>query len=216
MYCKKCGANLNDSERFCYKCGTPVDNSPVGNSQPTPNYQMPQYQPVVPNNRNSNSQLITLAIVISMIFLVAAIALTYMIVGEKGPFKPEATPTPMPTPTPVVTVAPTQAPAPTPIVVVIEKDGSENKPPIENSGHVYNPDYSTFRNTAYGFSCAYPSNLQVYDDGGMTLYTVKNYDGSVRQLISAESASGKSVSSSMNEFISRYPGSVTYKTSGSD
>lgn len=208
MYCKHCGANIVEGGRFCPNCGTAAENP-----QQAPDYSNQQQNP---NNRKNNSQLITLAIVIAMIVLVAAIAFTYMIVGEKGLFAPEATPTPMPTSTPVVTATPTQAPEVTPVVVVVERDAPENKPPIKNDGHVYNPDYLTFRNSEYGFSCAYPSNFQVYDDGGKTLYTIKNHDGSVRELISAESAGGKSVSSSMNEFISRYSGSVTYKTSGSD
>lgn len=37
MYCKKCGNQISESEKFCTKCGTPADNfRAVGNS--TPNY----------------------------------------------------------------------------------------------------------------------------------------------------------------------------------
>lgn len=33
MFCKKCGNSLKEDERFCGKCGTPVDNETATNSQ---------------------------------------------------------------------------------------------------------------------------------------------------------------------------------------
>ena len=48
------------------------------------------------------------------------------------------------------------------------------------------------------------------------MHTVQSSDGRARELIAAEPTRGATVSSSMNNFISRHPGTVTYRTSGND
>ena len=40
IYCKKCGAQLNDDARFCAQCGNPIDKTIINNSLHSGSKQM--------------------------------------------------------------------------------------------------------------------------------------------------------------------------------
>lgn len=63
-FCKNCGQELSDDAAFCGKCGTPVEQAPVQdsnvNQQPTPQPQpQPQYQaqPVMDDDVQKNKSM---------------------------------------------------------------------------------------------------------------------------------------------------------------
>lgn len=49
MYCTKCGTQINETAKFCQKCGAPVGN------QPSQRVQAPVVQPAVPVNNTANA-----------------------------------------------------------------------------------------------------------------------------------------------------------------
>lgn len=223
MVCPRCNAQLHDTATFCPICGTPAGQN---NNIPKPpnNGGYPPNNSTGNNMNNNNKKLIAVMIALVGVLIVIISIIIVKSVFDKGSgmsgggggggsvsihstTQPGATYTPVPTavPTPVPTLAPT----PTPQVIYVTPE-----PAYEVT---QGTSYSTYHSSKYGFSCAYPSNFRVYDDGGtLYLYTLRSQDGLAEQKIAAKPIGGETVSSSMNAFIADHPGTITYQTSGSN
>lgn len=219
MICPKCGGQVHDGAPFCPKCGATTKGVMSSNS----GGQMPPVQNggyVNGSGGKGNNNMVIAAIIIAAAAVIFVLACIFggMYVTESGPFKPSPTPSPTasptPTPTPVPTPTPTPMQQPTPQVVYV------TQPPQTynvQSSVVSSPVYKTYSDSDYGFSCSYPSHFSVYNDGGqITRYTVQSSDGSARELIAATPIGSETVSSSLQSYINSHPGTISYKTSGSD
>lgn len=81
---------------------------------------------------------------------------------------------------------------------------------------ISDPDYVTYNDTDYSFTCAYPSHFKVYNDSDKFVrYSLKAPDDTAALKICATSnGSGLSVKKVMDNFKSSYPGTVDYENSG--
>lgn len=215
--CPKCGAPVSDQAVFCPKCGASITNGII----PDDNYVAGSGI-----QKKSNAPVIAALIAAPVIIFIIVVTLAFMYGTHTGIFAPKATPTPVPTavptaaPTAIPTSVPTAVPVPTPEVKVVYVTPQPTQATAVQNNYdtpVTNPTYYTYRDNDYGFSCAYPSHFRVYDDGGqLTRYTAQSSDGSARIKITGTPIGSATVSSELNHYISEHPGSVPYKTSGSD
>lgn len=210
--CPKCGEQVSDQATFCPKCGASITNGVI----PGGNY-------VTDNTpEQNNAPIIAALIAAPVIIFIIAVTLVYMSGTHTGIFAPKTTPTPIPTATPTVkpTPEPTEVPMPTPEVKVVYVTPQPTQAPPAKKSYdmpVTNPTYYTYTDSDYGFSCSYPSHFKNYNDGDpFTRHTSQTADGSARLVITGTPISSATVSSELNKYISNHPGSVTYKTSGSD
>ncbi len=219
MMCPKCGGYINDDATFCPKCGTAISNGEPMAPMTGMNGMPPVPPPPMPNNNgNNNNKGIIVAVCVGAAVLVFAVVmiLTFLVVSDNSPFAPKPTPTPAPTPVPTATPAP---PAPTPQIVYVpvqEEKGTPAPAPKQES-KPSSGGYKTYYSETYDFSCAYPADFTVYNDGGtLTLYTVRSQDGRAVEKIVAKPNQGETVSSSRAQYLSEHPGTIIYEATGSD
>ena len=229
MRCSRCYTEVPNNVSYCPNCGQSMRFS--GNNYNGNN-----------NNKILIILIIVLALVLSIWGGVVAFMLMNSEVedGDIPTNTPKVIDVQTPAPTPV---QPTQEVPPTPLptpqngnttVVILPGDsgGNTNSSNQGNSsgtaGNVVSGQtsgatvsYSTpstsysypGKNLEDGFSCVYPSNFSVYDDGGDSQYTVKSSDGSARQIIDVEPIYG-STSQVMSNYIASHGGSASIQECG--
>lgn len=211
MKCSRCGMEYDEYASFCPQCGAITqkrygdDSFDVSRS----GYNYNNYQNKSPMGTDKIILIVAVVVLTLALVIVASILGcpnskgVRVVVTPEPTTAPTATPTPTPTPEPIyeiatavpVTPAPTRVPTPV---------------PDPSSGY-----YKTYSNSSYGFSCQYPSNFRVYDDGKRTLYTVMSPDGQGRVLIDAIKCSNYPPND-RDAYINSIGGTVTYKAGDGD
>lgn len=220
MECKRCGAEINDHAKFCENCGARISENLSGghddiaekqakkkNVRKEENYNEPDGK-----KKGSTAVIVLLCILIGiMLFVVAAVG-SYMFIDNhssvlKDSYKEQNNAadatmipiTPMPEETKAPTAKPTQAP--------------KRNTDIE---HISNPSYNVYSDTEMGFSCAYPTHFDKYNDNtNEGRYTLRNEDASVSLRICAEeNSSDITLAQSMSMFKTKNPGEIEYSKTG--
>ncbi len=95
---------------------------------------------------------------------------------------------------------------------------SSNNTNTSSKGAVYDPSYSIYHDSYFGFSCYYPSHFEEYNDSdSFVRYSVKAPDGTARLKICAKAnSSNLSIANILSNFKSDYPGYVDYENSGNN
>ena len=53
MYCRKCGARISDSAKFCIKCGSAVVRNTVQSAEGDTEGNVPVQEPVIPQENQT-------------------------------------------------------------------------------------------------------------------------------------------------------------------
>lgn len=72
-YCKKCGVQLNDDAKFCYRCGASQEHETNTNYENSPYVYVPNQNPVVEQNKYSGNILGVISICIGGYIPIAGI-----------------------------------------------------------------------------------------------------------------------------------------------
>lgn len=206
MRCPKCGKELSADAAFCPFCGSTVNGAE----------NQPFYPPPPSPNRN-NKALIAVICVIAVLIIGVIAALASFVI-YKGSSEEKATPSPIAaTETPAPTPPPTPTPVPTQEVQVIYVTPTPTPYTNYSNAPSAADGYKTFYSSRYNFSCYYPASFNEYNDyGTATLYAVRSRDGLGEEKIAAKPNTGETPESEFNRYVSAHPGTVTYKTVGSD
>lgn len=202
MKCKKCGKEINEGAKFCENCGTPVSEKSSGQKQASP-------------KRSSILIIVLLCILIGIMIFVAAAVGAYMFMDNESSVLKESydkrdkataqiTAAPA-TAAPIITAEPYDTPKPTakPVSII-------------DSEHIAEPTYKVYADTEMGFSCAYPTHFEKYNDNTSTgRYTLRTSDKSVSLRICAENNDADiTLAQSMSMFKTKNPGDIEYSKTG--
>ena len=201
MQCKRCGKEVNKGAKFCENCGTPINKAKHKQAAP---------------KRSNILVIVLLCILIGIMMFVAAAVGAYMFMGNESSVLKESydkrdkaaaeiTAAPA-TAEPITTAEPYNTPEPTAKPVSNEAE----------SEHIAAPTYNVYSDTEMGFSCAYPTHFEKYNDNTSTgRYTLQTPDKSVSLRICAENNdSDITLAQSMLMFKTRNPGDIEYSKTG--
>lgn len=85
MYCKNCGAPINDHLKFCGRCGTPIENY-INTPVFTERFSVPASNITVPNTNSPNKSNIIIAL---LIIAITIITFTSLAMISKNPNSPD-------------------------------------------------------------------------------------------------------------------------------
>ncbi len=111
------------------------------------------------------------------------------------------------------TIAPTKKPTEKPIEAPTINPVVSTETNSSSVVHERNPQYATYRNSKFDFSCKYPLNFHVVSSGE-NVYEMENADGSARLSISVGYNYGETVSESKYYFDTGHNGAIEYSSSG--
>lgn len=201
MQCKRCGKEINNSAKFCENCGAPINEEAEKQTAP---------------KRNNTLIIVLLCILIGIMMFVAAAVGAYMFMDNESSVlkesydkrdKAAAEITAVPaTAVPINTAEPIYTPKPTAKPVSNQSD----------DGHIAEPSYKVYSDTEMGFSCAYPTHFEKYNDNTSTgRYTLQSPDKSVSLRICAENNDADiTLAQSMSMFKTKNPGDIEYSKTG--
>ena len=201
MRCKRCGKEINEGAKFCENCGAPINEGAA--KQETP-------------KRGNTLVIVLLCILIGIMMFVAAAVGAYMFMDNESSVlkesydkrdKAAAEITSIPaTAVPITTEEPYNTPKPTAKPMLNETE----------SGHIAEPTYKVYSDTEMGFSCAYPTHFEKYNDNTSAgRYTLQTPDKSVSLRICAEDNDADiTLAQSMLMFKAKNLGDIEYSKTG--
>lgn len=204
MKCVKCGAKLKNNAVYCHKCGRRVGDT--------------QSEKYTDTQKGGGKAVIVLLVVLILLVLLGLAALgSYLFVGSQSSVIRDelSAPTATEQPPVVATIVPEED---------TEDDIEETQKPKERAAsgsnsdtkHVSNPEYKTYTDAEFKFSCSYPSHFEKYIDNTSTArYNLKTSDGEVTMRICAEkNTADLTIQQSLSVFKSKHGGIVEYTSSG--
>jgi hypothetical protein len=208
MRCRKCGAELNDDELFCHRCGAPVkkrNDEELRNNKGYENDKKPR--------KNNTAVVVLLVILISLVLLVAAAVGSYMFVNKDSSVIKESLDRQNSAASAtyaVQTAAPKETEKTYTAAPRVTANPSSGVPDSD-------PQYSVYTDPELKFSCAYPKSFEAYIDNTTSgRYTVRNEDKSATLRICAEKNDAKlTIEQSLSTFTSKTQGDVEYQKTGS-
>lgn len=225
MKCKSCGAEINDNAKFCENCGMRVDESVSVKNNDSAEKRTEKvraegnYNERGDKKNGRTAMIVLLCVLIGIMMFIAAAVASYMFIDNHSSIlkdsynsrnNEEVTPLPA-TPVPEETEEPTAKPTSKPTA-------NPTKAPSRSSDveHIAEPLYKVYSDTEMGFSCAYPTHFEKYNDNtDEGRYTLRNEDASVSLRICAEENSGGiTLAQSMSMFKTKNPGEIEYSKTG--
>lgn len=204
MKCKRCGKEVNDGARFCENCGASVHKKSEKRNEALP-------------KRTNTLVVVLLCVLIGIMIFVAAAVGAYMFMGNESSILKESYDKRDKAAAEVTAVPATVEPVRT------EKSDNTFRPtakPIsketENDKHIAEPTYKVYSDTEMGFSCAYPTHFEKYNDNTREgRYTLQTSDKSVSLRICAENNDADiTLAQSMSMFKTKNPGDIEYSKTG--
>lgn len=164
----------------------------------------------------STAVIVLLCILIGIMLFVAAAIGSYMFIDNHSSTlkdsydEQNATLIPV-TPFPEKTEAPTEMPVNKPTEKPTQRPSAD-----ADAEHLKEPVYKVFSDTEMGFSCAYPTHFEKYNDNtNEGRYTLRSKDASVSLRICAEdNSAGITLAQSMSMFKTKNPGEIEYSKTG--
>lgn len=204
MKCVKCGAKLKNNAVYCHKCGKRVNNT--------------QDTRDTVEEKSGNKVVIVLLVALILLVLLGLTALgSYLFMGNQSSVIRDelSAPTATQQPPVVATIVPIED---------TEDDAEATQKPKEramlgedtDSEHVSNPEYKTYTDAEFKFSCSYPSHFEKYVDNTSTARcNFKTTGGEVTMRICAEkNTADLTIQQSLSVFKSKHGGIVEYTSSG--
>lgn len=204
MKCVKCGAKLKSNAVYCHKCG-----KRVGNTQDRID--------TVEEKSGTKAVIVLLVALILLVLLGLAALGSYLFVGNQSSVIRDelSAPTATQQPPVVATIVPEED-TEDDVRVTQKPKEREKLGSATDSEHISNPEYKTYTDAEFKFSCAYPSHFEKYvDNTSNARYNLKTNDGEVTMRICAEkNTAGLTIQQSLSVFKSKYGGIVEYSSSG--
>lgn len=207
MKCKRCGKEINKNAKFCENCGARIqETSSAGHSKSK------KTEP----KRNNTLMVVLLCILIGIMIFVAAAVGAYMFMDNGSSVLKESYDK-----RDKAAAEITAAPATAEPAANTEKPDNTPKPtakPVSNEteNHIAEPTYKIYSDTEMGFSCAYPTHFEKYNDNtDEGRYTLQTSDKSVSLRICAEKNDADiTLAQSMSMFKTKNPGDIEYSKTG--
>lgn len=209
MKCIKCGAKLKSNAVYCHKCGMRVDKNQNNNND-------------TDTQTGGSKAVIVLLVVLILLVLLGLAALgAYLFVGNQSSVIRDelSAPTPTEQPPVVATIVPKEDTEDDTKNSIKTSEKPKEKPTLssdDENTHISDPEYKTYTDSEFKFSCSYPSHFEKYTDNTSTArYNLKTNDGEVTMRICAEkNTAGLTIQQSLSVFKSKHGGIVEYTASG--
>ena len=195
MKCRECGAEINDSAKFCEHCGAKVIDETSTNTSakdkkneeefdiPVREIKEKKYNNVRPqNNENSDKSkneekkdkqkksntavIVLLSILIGIAIFVAAAVAAYMFMDDQPSVLKESLE--QHGSEPQITASPSPMPTAEPTSrpeITLNPTTTPTSKKSDENVHIAEPTYKVYSDSEMGFSCAYPTHFEKYSDG---------------------------------------------------